>query len=189
MSTRSPMNKRTQAVQAGEVAGYKRKSAGSAKPARQAAASVRVVPASAKAKREQIERGESLEGLTREEKRARKRERRMLEDRLYAASGELLKDDPNYKPRRRFFWVLLGIGLFATIAVWVMLFVGDTKQAGVPEYVLLGVAYAAIIASFIYDLVRIRPLRNDARARAEGMSDKKLDELLEAAAAKSVKKK
>ena len=34
MSTRNPMNKRSQAQQAGEISGFTRKSAGSAKPAR-----------------------------------------------------------------------------------------------------------------------------------------------------------
>ena len=51
MSTRNPMNKRSQAQQSGEMTGFTRKSAGSAKPARAAASSVRVVPASAKEKR------------------------------------------------------------------------------------------------------------------------------------------
>ena len=50
MSTRNPMNKRSQAQQSGEMTGFTRKSAGSAKPARAAASSVRVVPASAKEK-------------------------------------------------------------------------------------------------------------------------------------------
>ena len=67
--------------------GMTRKSAGSAKPARAAAASVRVVPASSKAKRKQLERGEDLSGLTKEEKKARKAELRRQEDRIYAASN------------------------------------------------------------------------------------------------------
>ena len=68
MSTRSATNKRTQSH---EVTGVARKSAASAKPARQAASSVRVVPASSKARRKELEKGENLEGLSKEEKRAR----------------------------------------------------------------------------------------------------------------------
>ena len=60
MSMRSATNKRTQNR---EYAGATRKSAASAKPARAAAGSVRVVPASAKERRREAERGESLEGL------------------------------------------------------------------------------------------------------------------------------
>ena len=58
MSTRSPQNERNTNPDA--KPGYMRKSAASAKPARSAAGSVRVVPASAKEKRKQAERGESL---------------------------------------------------------------------------------------------------------------------------------
>lgn len=62
MSTRSATNKRTQSH---EVTGVARKSAASAKPARQAASSVRVVPASSKARRKELEKGENLEGFPR----------------------------------------------------------------------------------------------------------------------------
>ena len=68
MSTRSPQNERNTNPDA--KPGYMRKSAASAKPARSAASSVRVVPASSKEKRKQAERGESLAGLSKEEKQA-----------------------------------------------------------------------------------------------------------------------
>ena len=123
MSTRSATNKRTQFH---EVTGVARKSAASAKPARQAASSVRVVPASSKARRKELEKGENLEGLSKEEKRARKQ-----------------------RPR-------------------------------VSSYRDLG--------DFIYDFARIRPLRNMYRAQAEGMSENKLNALIERAAAEEDKK-
>ena len=90
MSTRSATNKRTQSH---EVTGVARKSAASAKPARQAASSVRVVPASSKARRKELEKGENLEGLSKEEKRARKAKQRAKEDRIYTVSNILLKQD------------------------------------------------------------------------------------------------
>lgn len=185
------MNKRSQAQLSGESTGFTRKSAGSAKPARAAAASVRVVPASSKEKRKQRERGENLEGLSREEKRARKQERRMQEDRIYAVSNELLKDEPDYKPRRRVFWTLLAIGMVCTLGVWLVLMGLPTEQAelgGTLQIIGLIIAYACIIGSFVYDMVRIRPLRNDARRRAEGMSDKQLIAVLDAAAAERERK-
>lgn len=186
MSTRNPMNKRSQAQQQGEMTGFTRKSAASAKPARAAAASVRVVPASAKEKRKQAERGESLAGLSREEKRARRREQRLQEDRIYAVSNELLKGEPDYKSRRRVFWALLAVGLVATLAVWLVLLGIDTGAADIAQPVQivgLVIAYVCIIAAFIYDIVRIRPLRNDARRRAEGMSEAKQIALIEEATA------
>ena len=186
MSTRNPMNKRSQAQQSGDMTGFTRKSAGSAKPARAAASSVRVVPASAKEKRKQAERGESLAGLSREEKRARRREQRLQEDRIYAVSNELLKGEPDYKSRRRVFGVLLAVGLVATLAVWLVLLGIDTGAADIAQPVQivgLVIAYVCIIAAFIYDIVRIRPLRNDARRRAEGMSEAKQIALIEEATA------
>ena len=93
MSTRSATNKRTQSH---EVTGVARKSAASAKPARQAASSVRIVPASSKARRKELEKGENLEGLSKEEKRARKAKQRAKEDRIYTVSNILLKQDEDY---------------------------------------------------------------------------------------------
>lgn len=192
MSTRNPLNKRSQAQQTGEATGFTRKSAASAKPARNAGSSVRVVPASAKDKRRQAQRGESLVGLSKEEKRARKKEERLREDRLYAVSNELLRADSDYKSRRRVFWALLAVGIVATLFVWIMMVAVPTTEAGtmqIAQIAGLVVAYAAIIGSFIYDIVRVRPLRNDARSRAEGMSEAKQLALLEEVAAKSNKKR
>lgn len=186
MSTRNPMNKRSQAQQSGDMTGFTRKSAGSAKPARAAAASVRVVPASSKEKRKQAERGESLAGLSREEKRERRRQERMRDDRIYAVSNELLKEEPDYKSRRKVFWVLLALGMVATLAVWVMMVAAGADGTGVSQPVQivgLVVAYVCIIAAFVYDLARIRPLRNDARRRAQGMSEAKQLDVLEKSAA------
>lgn len=108
MSTRSATNKRTQSH---EVTGVARKSAASAKPARQAASSVRVVPASSKARRKELEKGENLEGLSKEEKRARKAKQRAKEDRIYTVSNILLKQDEDYTKRRRIWWAVLTIGM------------------------------------------------------------------------------
>ena len=188
MSMRSATNKRTQNR---EYAGATRKSAASAKPARAAAGSVRVVPASAKERRREAERGESLEGLSREEKKARKREARIREDRLYSVASILMKDDPDYKRLRRVFWVLLVLGMVAILVIWVLLFgLSDSTGEMTSAAQLAGVvvAYALVIGAFVYDFVKIRPLRNYYRAQAEGMSDRKLVEIIERDAAKRDKK-
>lgn len=188
MSMRSATNKRTQNR---EYAGATRKSAASAKPARAAAGSVRVVPASAKERRREAERGESLEGLSREEKKARKREARIREDRLYSVASILMKDDPDYKRLRRVFWVLLALGMVAILVIWVLLFgLSDSTGEMTSAAQLAGVvvAYALVIGAFVYDFVKIRPLRNYYRAQAEGMSDRKLVEVIERDAAKRDKK-
>lgn len=184
MSTRSAQNKRTQEKLQGEShRGMARKSASSAKPARAAAGSVRVVPASAKAKRAAAERGEDLSNLSKEEKKARKAELRRQEDRIYTASNALLKEDPDYVRFRRVWWILLAIGIIALVGTWVLLMVygqdGVASGAGqTAQIALLVAAYAAIIVAFIFDFIKIRPIRNICRATASGMSDAKLDEVI-----------
>lgn len=191
MSTRSAQNKRTQDKLQGESRqGMARKSASSAKPARAAASSVRVVPASAKAKRAAAERTEDLSGLSKEEKKARKAENRRQEDRVYTASNALLKEDKDYVRLRRIWWVLLGIGIVALIGTWVLLAVlgqdaANMKAAQTAQMAMIIAAYAAIIAAFIFDFIKIRPIRNACRATAAGMSDAKLDEVI----ARSMKEK
>ena len=185
MSMRSATNKRTLEQ---EYTGATRKGAGSAKPARAAAGSVRVVPASSKARRKVAERGESLEGLSKEEKRARKREERAREDRLYDASSVLLKADEDYNKYRKIFWAILGVGMAAIVVTWYVLLGGQQDhvgQSGNPlEIVGIVVSYAAIIGAFVFDMVKIRPIRNYYRSVVEGMSERKLVEVLEAAATK-----
>ena len=170
MSTRSVQNKRTQEKMQGESrGGMARKSASSAKPARAAASSVRVVPASAKAKRAAAERGEDLSNLSKEEKKARKAELRRQEDLIYTAANALLKENEDYTRLRRIWWVLLGI--FGSDAA-------NSSFAQTGQLVLIIAAYAAIIIAFIFDFVKIRPIRNACRATASGLSDAKLDEVI-----------
>lgn len=181
MSTRSATNKRTQER---DYAGAARKSAASAKPARAAASSVRVVSSSAKARRKEYEQGESLEGLSKAEKKARKQELRAKEDRMYSAANILMKGDEEYRSKRRIFWAFEGVGIVGVIVVWLMLaglfnsFM-DANALGVAQLVGLGIAYAFVIGGFIYDLVKIRPLRNFYKAQVAGMTDRKVLEVLE----------
>jgi len=183
VSTRSATNKRTQSH---EVTGVARKSAASAKPARQAASSVRVVPASSKARRKELEKGENLEGLSKEEKRARKAKQRAKEDRIYTVSNILLKQDEDYTRRRRIWWIVLAIGM---VAIWASLYFAPAGMVSSPvQMVGIVLSYVIILGDFIYDFARIRPLRNMYRAQAEGMSENKLNALIERAAAEEDKK-
>ena len=180
MSTRSATNKRAQSH---EVTGVARKSAASAKPARQAASSVRVVPASSKARRKELEKGENLEGLSKEEKRARKAKQRAKEDRIYTVSNILLKQDEDYTKRRRIWWMVL------VVAIWASLYFAPAGMVSSPvQMVGIVLSYVIILGDFIYDFARIRPLRSMYRAQAEGMSENKLNALIERAAAEEDKK-
>ena len=167
MSTRSPQNERNTNPDA--KPGYMRKSAASAKPARSAASSVRVVPASSKEKRKQAER--------------------LQEDRLYAASNALMRKDEDYSRRRKFFWVLLAAGLIAIVIMWLMIGTTRGQEMQTTQIVGIVIAYACILGAFIYDLVRIRPIRNACRSKAEGLTEKRLNNLIEKDAAERDAKK
>lgn len=182
MSTRSPMNKRTQEQLREGRSGMARKSAASAKPARAAASSVRVVPASSKARRNQAERGESLAGLSREEKRARRQEARAHDDRVYAASNILMRENPAYAQQRMVWMAFMVVGVvFILIAFALLATVGPQADTTfqIMQYGAVGIAYVAVIGGFIFDFVKIRPIRNEARSKAEGMTDARLDAVLE----------
>ncbi len=187
---RSATNKRTQNH---EYTGVARKSAASAKPARAAASSVRVVPASSKARRREAERGESLEGLSKEEKKARKQEARIKEDRMYSAANILMKKDEEYRSKRRIFWVLIAVGVVAIFLVWFLLMGAlsmiPAAVVNIVQIVGLVIAYGFVIGGFIYDLVKIRPIRNFYKAQVAGMTDRKVLEVLEAADAEEQAKK
>lgn len=190
MSQRSPMNKRTTSH---EVTGATRKGATSAKPARPAAESVRVVPATSKSRRAKLDRGESLAGLSRAEKKRRKQERRMLEDRIMAATNYLLKDEPEYPGRRRTWWMFLILGIIAIVVAWVLLYMigsaSNNPTVAAVSITCIVLAYVFIIGGFIYDYVRIRPLRNKVRAHVEGLSEAKLIAVLERASKEEAEKK
>ena len=55
------------------------------------------------------------------------------------------------------------------------------------EIVGIVVSYAAIIGAFVFDMVKIRPIRNYYRSKAEGMSERKIAEVLAAASSKGSK--
>ena len=177
------MNKRSQEKMRGETStGVARRSASSCKPSREAAGSVRVAASTSKERRAELDRGEDLSNLTKEEKKARKRELRMQEDRVYTALNVMLKEDFKYNRFRRVWWFLLGLGVVALVATWGLLIVanknGQPAGMNVPEMVCTVVAYAAIIGALVFDFIKIRPLRNMYRAKAEGMSERQLDETI-----------
>ena len=137
----------------------------------------------------ELEKGENLEGLSKEEKRARKAKQRAKEDRIYTVSNILLKQDEDYTKRRRIWWAVLAIGMVLVVAIGASLYFAPGGTVSSPvQMVGIVLSYVIILGDFIYDFVRIRPLRNMYRAQAEGMSENKLNALIERAAAEEDKK-
>lgn len=158
--------------------GNHKRSAAGAKPAREAAAGVRV------AKSGSSHSGKPMSEMTKEEKKEARREERDAADRRAAAQRALLNQMPGYKATQRVWWVLLGVGLVATLISWLMGQYVPTATSnpfspeGIVMVVLMVVAYGAIIVAFIYDWRTVRPMRRAAEAQANSLSEKKVTQVL-----------
>lgn len=167
------------ASESDEKRGFSRSSAAKAKPAREAAASVRTgSPTSSK--------GGIFGGKeeTKEEKRERKRREREESDLRSRAYDVVLRDMPEYRRTERTFWVVVGVGLAMAVVSLVCAYVfGETTDMatwqGLLSVVSLVGAYACIISALIYDFVKRRPVRKQVQARVNGMTDKRLADLFE----------
>ena len=145
----------------------RRSSAASARPTRDRAGSVRTT--SDKPKSE----------MTKEEKRAAREKRREKEDVIADAKRAMLDSMPEYKHTQRIWWGMLIAGIICTLVSW-----GAIRSAGGEEAApggiavvsisLMVLAYVLVIGAFIYDLVKVRPLRNKADAKLTGMSQKRM---------------
>ncbi len=153
-------------------------SAAGAKPSREAAASVRMEGERSK---------KNPVTMTKEEKKAARAEERRLEDRRNTAYDYILKNDPDYAKTNKTWWILLGVGFAMTIVSLVFTYVlGDEGGMGIVAVVSLVLAYAFIIAAFVYDFRKRRKFRRAAEKRLQGMNDKKVADFVKAENAKAI---
>lgn len=160
-----------------EKKGFSRRSAANAKPAREAASSVRV---SSKPKKSLV--GAPAE--TKEQKKERKRKEREQDDLRNRAYDLVLRGIPGYKASEKIFFILMGVGFGLAVISLIAGYVLEgndnyTTMQGVLSVASLVAAYVFIIGSFIYDLVKRRPYRREAEARVQGLTDKKIMDLFE----------
>ncbi len=173
MSQRNPSNDRNMRRATGqETGGYTRKGASRAKPARESASTVHVVNVrGGQAKKD-------YKDMTKEEKKEQRRKDRAENDRLAAASNILMSHDPVYRRRRKIWWLLLGAGLASTALAWIF-FVVFQGETGTPGLVALIFAYVFIIGGFIWDWVKIRPIRRDTDAMVAAMNTKRVQDIID----------
>ena len=165
-----------------------RKSAASAKPSREAAASVRISSASG---------SKSAKGgtpTTKEQKRAARQRERAHDDFRNRGFEILLRNDPEYHRVERIWWVILGVGFAATIVTFVLTTAFPEARnlgsgVGLVSAIALIIAYVFIFGSVIFSFVKLRPIRKRVERQVVGMTDKKLGEKVAACeAAKEAKK-
>ncbi len=177
------------AAESDEKRGFSRSSAAKAKPAREAAASVRTGSASSSKPSIFGDKNES-----KEEKRERKRKEREESDLRNRAYDLVLRSMPDYRRTERVFWIMVGVGMaLAVISLVCVYLYGETTnmstwQGALSMGTLVG-AYVCIIAAIIYDFVKRRPFRKQVQARVNGLTDKKLADLLEEERARQIAEK
>ena len=137
MSQRNPLNERYNSE---NRTGKTRKSAASAKPKAERAATLR----------------DPVKKTPKEKKKeAREREREQLRKAEQMAGGRY-EDTPEYKKLRRIWWALLGSAIaFTALSFW---FSTNEAMANYSTVVIV-IAYALIIAAFYIDLGKIRKAR------------------------------
>lgn len=148
---------------------FGRKSAATAKPAREAAASVRVSGSGSGAPKSKEEK---------RAERARQREREDIRSRGFEA---MLRADSEYHRAERIWWVFLGLGFIATIITLVLSYMVPESRdlntgVGMISAIMLVFAYFCIFGSVVYSFFKMRPLRKKIEAKVAGMTDKKLNE-------------
>ena len=152
--------------------GFSRKSAARAKPTRELAGSVR----SGK---------KSPSEMSKEEKKAEREAKRTEEDLLYDAKKAVLESREDYRRTQKIWWGLVIAGLALSIISfgigrYMQSTTGDlTGTMAAISVVLMVVAYALIIGAFVYDLVKVRPLRKQADEKILGMSKKRLRQTID----------
>jgi len=154
--------------------GTRRSSAASAKPARDRAGSVRSASEASK---------KSKDKMTSEEKRAARNERRQEQDIVYDAKKATLESMPEYRHTQHIWWGMLIGGIALTlISYFLIRTAGEDDASGniaMLSVAMMAAAYVLVIGAFIYDLVKVRPLRNKADQQLTGMSKKRMIKLVE----------
>ena len=156
--------------------GYARSSAANRKPSREAAAGVRVVSSSGKAK--------STANMTKEERKEEKRLEREREDRRYSVTQMILDNDEEYQKARKFWWrFLIGGFVLMVIALGLYGYVSNVGPSAPPiayigSIVAMVAAYGVIIVGIIFDFRKIRPRRKAAEQRVASMTDKKIQTIV-----------
>lgn len=179
MSQRSPLNKRNteQSSEENQRSGMARKSAASAKPARAAASTVRVV--SVKKDKDGFT---TTKNMTKDERKAFKRAEREEEDQVEAITNMVVKNNELYKKNRRVWWIIMGAGialvLFTFAANYINIDLNEGSNPintawGMVSMVTLVLAYVLIFGSLAWEWTKVRPIRNETRDQVASMSKKR----------------
>jgi hypothetical protein len=160
--------------------GQTRKSAARAKPVSQAAATVHVkkkpqTDSEKRAARKTRQKEEERKAIEKARKKAEKAQPEgvVVEPKKpQGFLGKLIAPPPNmpateeYQKWRRIYWILLIIGIFCVIISFLYQMSGGTNQTF--WMLSIGAAYAVIIAAFVVDLRKVKPLVKEHQKHGSG---------------------
>lgn len=164
--------KRETSSESESKSGFSRKSSAKARPSRQAGASVRTAPTRTARATE-----------TKEQRAERRRQERELDDARLKVRELLLKANPRFKKIDRIYWICLGVGVFWALLslLFAFIFKGNNDintWQGLVSVVTLVIAYICIVVSFLYDIIKRRPMRMELDSRVRSLSEKKLRDMI-----------
>ena len=165
-----------------------KRSAANAKPTRERAANVRVV-SSEDAKNGATGKKESE--MSKEERKAARQKQRAKEDLAASVRNILLDADPAYKRTQHVWWVMLGVGFAMTLATFGINYALNNMESPDPSSPLVSIAMIAIVVAYVcvfgafsYDWRKGRPIRKEVDARVDGMTRKKMEQIVREDAAR-----
>ena len=151
--------------------GFSKRSAARAKPAREAAGSVRTTNA------------KDSSSMSKEERKAARDARRSEQDVAYDATQIVLDQQPGYKTARRISWGTMIVGMVFAIASFLIMQYMQRGGAASESLAALSIglmvlAYVSIIGSFVYDYIKVRPMRRKAEETTSGMTQKRMKRMI-----------
>ena len=151
--------------------GFSKRSAARAKPAREAAGSVRTTNA------------KDSSSMSKEERKAARDARRSEQDVAYDATQIVLDQQPGYKTARRISWGTMIVGMvFAIASFLIMQYMqrggSASESLAALSIGLMVLAYVSIIGSFVYDYIKVRPMRKKAEETTSGMTQKRMKRMI-----------
>ena len=151
--------------------GFSKRSAARAKPAREAAGSVRTTNA------------KDSSSMSKEERKAARNARRSEQDVAYDATQIVLDQQPGYKTARRISWGTMIVGMVFAIASFLIMQYMQRGGAASESLAALSIglmvlAYVSIIGSFVYDYIKVRPMRKKAEETTSGMTQKRMKRMI-----------
>lgn len=163
--------------------GFTRRSAARSKPAREAAAGVRVVSSSGKVKKKS--------NMTKAEQKEERNRQREDEDRRYNVREMLLEEDEEFKRVNKVWHRLLIVGgviIFVALTLYGLVNTQANPENGAllatAALVTMLVAYVIMGVALIYNWRMVRPLRIEYDHRVASMSDKKVRQMAERGSSK-----